>query len=1102
MSEFGVKLNFDDGGIAERLNKTADLFDQLASEAKELDGIMKTASKSSVMSLKQIENATAGSLGAMVKSNADLEKSFKSQKDKIAAVAITIAKNTTEADKLVGVYNKLIAAKNKGVLLDANDIAELTTGFDQFAETLGLTQDELDLIQLNLGEVVEGIQKVRSDEFKELSSNAKDVTSKFKSAKQELRALTNAINSGQLEGDELVIAKQRAAQLTDEIGDTRDEINRMASDTRGFDNLADGMRLLSSGMQLVEGSAALMGDENQDLQQSLLRLNAIMAISNALTSTAEDFTRKGSLAQKAYAAVVGNSTGVLKLFRFALAATGIGLVIILVSSLVSNWDSMKKSISQTVPVLAPVIEFFSELKANLFGAISGMTAFFKGAGSLLDGFQKEGFTGLKKAWKTLGSDIAKEYVNEKNKVIAADANKELAKDIDKLVAAQRRKKAELEAAGKDTTNIQRSILERELKSLQLSGAEKEAILDKQSELEVFNTEQTKKQYDKRLELLKDFNDKLKAITSENAKLRNDAELSGASDPRQRLAIEERLQLEANEKNRAAALEGIKDKAFIAKLNEQYNEQAILIKDAYVGRLIEVLEKETEVEANANKEKLQAQQERLNLDLSLREKEIDNIIQSGQLSVAEIAFWEQEKLQTKINAAKDNIALLLSAKDIDQNAVRVAQTELAALEVEFGNKRLDIKKAQANASTEAQIKAIDLELQYGEKSERQRAKLEQRKLKLLLESSKEQLKLLANPLSQEGVDLSNYITEIEAQLKNVGSELSKPFKSFKELFQNTLDDVFNIGDGKSEALIEGFNSLKDSVLDVVNAGFEAEIDALDQSISIRQDKISELESLIQEELDAKNKGYANDYDALVAQKANEEALLKEDNKKKVEIQKEALRVQLAVDGAQQISALATAVAGIFSKSATALGPFGIPIAIAAIVSMFALFRNYKNQVKALSTSAYKGGKISDYLLPGETAKSDRPGYGEGHRVEGTNLKIGADEFLVNAVTTSKHLPFLNEFNKGTFDNIDFMKAVNSAPDKSVLVKVVRDQQAKERVENKNILNKEFLKEVITEQTRELIDLEMKKPIVVNLPNGDVEVTYLKKNGVNKRVIKAR
>lgn len=59
----------------------------------------------------------------------------------------------------------------------------------------------------------------------------------------------------------------------------------------------------------------------------------------------------GSRLQQAYAAVVGTSTGALKAFKIALAATGIGLAVVLLTELISNWDRLGISIGNATKEL-------------------------------------------------------------------------------------------------------------------------------------------------------------------------------------------------------------------------------------------------------------------------------------------------------------------------------------------------------------------------------------------------------------------------------------------------------------------------------------------------------------------------------------------------------------------------------------------------------------------------------------------------------------------------------------------------------------------------------------------------------------------------------
>ena len=55
-------------------------------------------------------------------------------------------------------------------------------------------------------------------------------------------------------------------------------------------------------------------------------------------------TEGKTIAMRAYTAVVGTSTGALRAFKLALAATGIGLAVVAVGALVANWDKLTDSI--------------------------------------------------------------------------------------------------------------------------------------------------------------------------------------------------------------------------------------------------------------------------------------------------------------------------------------------------------------------------------------------------------------------------------------------------------------------------------------------------------------------------------------------------------------------------------------------------------------------------------------------------------------------------------------------------------------------------------------------------------------------------------------
>ena len=109
---------------------------------------------------------------------------------------------------------------------------------------------------------------------------------------------------------------------------------------------------MAAGYQVAQGALVLFGGENKKFEQTLLKLNAVMAITQGLQQIQEEINKKDSLftmaaakAKLLYATAVGTSTGALRLFRIALLATGIGALVVLVGLLVANWDKLTQAIT-------------------------------------------------------------------------------------------------------------------------------------------------------------------------------------------------------------------------------------------------------------------------------------------------------------------------------------------------------------------------------------------------------------------------------------------------------------------------------------------------------------------------------------------------------------------------------------------------------------------------------------------------------------------------------------------------------------------------------------------------------------------------------------
>ena len=184
-----------------------------------------------------------------------------------------------------------------------------------------------------------------------LNNSGKSLTGQLRGLKAELSNLEIAGQDGTAAFNQLLVA---AARLEDQIGDTRAKVKILASDTFKFDAAVGATQALASGFELAQGAAALFGSESEDLQKAIVKITAATAVANGVQQLATLIKEESAVktavltaATAAYNVVVGTSTGALKAFRLALAATGVGLLVIGLVALIENFDKIKDALSGT-----------------------------------------------------------------------------------------------------------------------------------------------------------------------------------------------------------------------------------------------------------------------------------------------------------------------------------------------------------------------------------------------------------------------------------------------------------------------------------------------------------------------------------------------------------------------------------------------------------------------------------------------------------------------------------------------------------------------------------------------------------------------------------
>lgn len=134
---------------------------------------------------------------------------------------------------------------------------------------------------------------------------------------------------------EAIEAAKRAGELKDAIGDAKALTDAFNPDAK-FSALSGSLAGVASGFSAVEGSLALAGVQSENLQETMVRLQAAMALSQGLQGLGESidsFKQMGAVAKNALAGI-----------RTGIAATGIGILLVAVGAIAVYWDDIKEAL--------------------------------------------------------------------------------------------------------------------------------------------------------------------------------------------------------------------------------------------------------------------------------------------------------------------------------------------------------------------------------------------------------------------------------------------------------------------------------------------------------------------------------------------------------------------------------------------------------------------------------------------------------------------------------------------------------------------------------------------------------------------------------------
>jgi hypothetical protein len=287
---------------------------------------------------------------------------------------------STEVQKALTDQNNSVKTLTASLDKLAKEEIELVNANKQATEAYKNNRAEAERVRSQIAQLTK-----QTESYNKANDNtekkSKSLTGQLRAMRQELSLLEQEGKDGTVEFNKLA---QAAARLEDQIGDTRERVRVLASDTFAFDVAIDATQTLAGAFGAVQGAVGLFAEDNEELQKTIAKTNSALALLNGLQQinafvTGQSAARiaLATTTQAAYTAVVGTSTGALKAFRLALAATGIGLIVIGLIALVQNFDKVKKAFSDFAE-LKPENTFLRIGKSIIDTALAPINLLIKG----------------------------------------------------------------------------------------------------------------------------------------------------------------------------------------------------------------------------------------------------------------------------------------------------------------------------------------------------------------------------------------------------------------------------------------------------------------------------------------------------------------------------------------------------------------------------------------------------------------------------------------------------------------------------------------------------------------------------------------------------
>ena len=821
------------------------------------------------------------------------------------------------------------------------------------------------------------VKKALADQnkaFDDLNKKGVPLTRVLRGLRNDLNALEEAGKGGTEEFKKLIL---EAARLEDQIGDTRARVKNLASDTFKFDAAVDATQGLAAGFEIAQGASALFGSESEDLQKIIAKTTAISAIANGVQQAAvllkEESTLKTLIetkAQAAYALVVGNSTGALKAFRIALAATGVGLLVIAIGALIANFDKLKDAVLGTSDTTRALDATLGDVKTALGGAIEETTK----VGTAFE-LARKGVISKEEALLTYNETLGGTF-GKTNDLNVAEANYIKKKDAYIEATAARAKAQALFA--------QAAVL-----SAEAATASEEDVRGIGDRVLAFATKATASFVDLYASSVVDLSQEAEKLNNQRAKdAQRDVEIQKKSQ------AEKLVNLGKAEFERAAIIE--EGAGLLTEAEQKLLADREARQKAAADKAKAAAEKAAQDQLKAREQLIALENEAFVSQLDEQSKILEQ--SNNQIRALEQKFREanfKKGSEEEIQAQKELDKAILTIKE--QAAKQITAIEISELEKSL-QKQLEASKAGADATLQQQLTAL------------------QTQQTLELET--------ADKLGKSKVDIANkYAPQIEAINKQIAtSQLNAEINTIKtlEIEQgSSLDRRISLitleGEARKKAATDSIKDEKEraSAIELINAETEAAIreerkktrdQTIDDAFEIADQTLEVLNSLLEFQQQASENRIANielvrDVELAAINNTSETEKQKARQREALE-----LRTSRAITAEKQKQAKRDKAIAIFEaaintassivKTGANLGyPQAIPFQVAAAI------------IGGIQIAAIASRPIPRFKKGGMVG-------GQSHEAGGTMIEAEKGEYVVNRSSVARHRDALDAMNRSS------------------------------------------------------------------------------------------